>query len=150
MVKKYYLTSVGGMILASLMTLIFSATTIVLSIFYEQTGILSIIFSLFFVIFASFGTYLCFTNTIKLDFKEKRIVIKTLKKKVLNINEIDTIIVSTENSLNIKKYCNIIFNLKNNSVFKINGFLSIFKHRDVEKTQKLISNINMELKKHLD
>lgn len=71
LVKKYYLTSLGGFILSIILSLLSTITFILLIIYANEVEIFSIIFSLFFVIFALFGMFLCFWNCIKIDFNKE-------------------------------------------------------------------------------
>lgn len=148
LVKKYYLTTKFGCILAIALSCFFLVTSIVLIRFSSQVGIFPIIISLLFDIFAIFGSFLCFWNNIKIDYTQNLLVITTLTRKTMQLNLLENITVSTENSLNSKKYCKIIFKDKIGNVIKINGFLSVFKHKDVEKSQKLVNQIILDINKY--
>ena len=145
LVKKYYLTSIGGKLLSIWLFIIAFATTIFLFIFSSQVETITIAFSTFFTIFALFGIFLCFNNTITINYKTNELVVTTFKKKKFALQNIYKIIVSTKNSINPKKYCNIIFFFKDNQTYFISGFLSVFKYKDVEKSQKLVDEIIEEL-----
>ena len=45
-------------------------------------------------------------------------------------------------SVNKNKYCKIYFNLKDGNVYTINGYLSILRTHDVEKSKEIVQKIN--------
>ena len=141
MVKRYYLSSIGGCVLAITLSCFSLAISIVLIIYSSQVGILPIIISLICAMFSIFGTFLCFWNGIKIDFRKDVLIVKSFLMKTMKVSMLKSIFVSTENSLNAQKYGKIIFEDKNRNKIEINGFLSIFKYKDVEKTQKLVNRI---------
>lgn len=145
LVKKYYLTSLGGKLLSIWLFIIAISITILLFIFFSQIEAIAIVFSTFFTIFALLGIYLCFNNSITINYKTNELIVTTFKKKKFALQNVYKIIVSTKNSINPKKYCNIIFFFKDNQTYFISGFLSVFKYKDVEKSQKLVNEIIKEL-----
>jgi len=145
MSKRYLFTTIGGLFLATIVALFSISIHIVLCVFYNQVGIIPIILSFICCSFLSFGTFLCYWSSIKINFKTKKVIITTLKRKVIDIDKIVKINISTENSVDDKKYCNIVFLLNNNTTYTCSGFRSVFKFKDVEKTKKLVKAINKDL-----
>ena len=145
LVKKYSLSSSGGKVLTTLLSCFFISITIVLCIYHIQVGFWGIFFSSIATLIALFGTFLSFYNGIKIDYRNNTLVVLTLKTKRFALNDLSSITVTTENSVDPKKYCHIVFTLKNGEEYRISGFLSVIKHRDVEKSIELVDKLNKDL-----
>lgn len=95
--------------------------------------------------FAFFCSFILFRANIKINNKTNSLIITTLKRKIYSLDNLEKIVVSTENSINTKKYCHIVFFFKDNSTYFISGFTSFIKNKDVEKTQKLVDAMNRQI-----
>lgn len=146
MVKKYLLTSLFGCILATTLLFFSISINIVLCLYYNQVGIFPIIISFLFVLFTFLGTFLCFYESIKIDLRTNKVIVKNFKSIIIDLEKIHEIKISTENSVDSKKYCNIIFVLNDKSSYTIHGFNSILKFRDVKKTIDLVNELNKVIK----
>ncbi len=147
LVKKFHLSSKGFFINNFLFLLFAIIIFIVFCIFFSQIPIWAIILSIIILLFSILGIFSCL-GFIKVNIKKNEIFILTYKIKKIKISDIKKIFVSVENSLDKKKYCNIIFLLNNNEKYFISGYLSYMsKNHDVEKTQKIVDQINLEINK---
>lgn len=145
LVKKYSLSSLGGKVLTILLLFFFMSITIVLFVYHSQVSFWGIFFSVIATLISLFGTFLSFFNGIKIDYRNNTLAILTLKIKYFALQDLSDITVSTKNSIDPKKYCHIVFTLKNGKEYKINGFLSVIKYRDVEKSIQLVDKLNEDL-----
>lgn len=150
MVKKYSLSSLGGKILTILLSCFFLSITIVLCIYHSQVSFWGIFFSAIATLIALFGTFLSFYNGIKIDYRNNTLVVLTFKIKRFALKDLSSIIVSTENSIDPKKYCHIVFLFKDGEEYRISGFLSVIKNRDVEKSIELVDKLNKDLQLYSD
>ncbi len=145
LVKKFYLNSIPITILGFIGSLCSFSLFIVICIY--KTNIGEILLSLFLFLTLCFGTALCFYNGIKINKINNEIIITTIKKVRIKFNQVDKVFVSTDGSINHNKYCHIIFLTKSGKDYRVNGYLSIFRNHDVEKTQKIVDQINLEINK---
>lgn len=125
--------------------MLFLSITIVLCLYHSQVSFWGIFFSVIATLIALFGTFLSFYNGIKIDYRNNTLVILTLKTKCYELKDLSSITVSTENSIDPKKYCHIVFLLKNGEEYRISGFLSVIKNRDVEKSIEVVDKLNKDL-----
>lgn len=139
--KKFNLTSIYGFLFSFILLFITMIITIVLYVFHNQVNIFALILIWPFLLFSLLGIIACFLNTIKVDLKRHELTIFNLKKKVIDIDNLQDIYIKTDNSIDNKKFCNIVFVLKNNEKYSISGYSSILKNNNVEKTKNIIKNI---------
>ena len=140
--KTFLLISPCGILLVSLLNIIFISLTITAIINYKTFGIGIILLISLFTLICVLGLILCFHNSITVDKTHKMIIVKTLKIKKIDFNEILKLDVDTNMSVNKNKYCKIYFNLKDGNVYTINGYLSILRTHDVEKSKEIVQKIN--------
>ena len=147
--KKYVvnLTSNGLKSLAIVLTLFMLLLTIFLLIYIDQIPIYGFLFSFLVTAFCVFATFLCFNHKVVLLKRERILILIALKKVRIPLDEIEFIKVTTENSVDSRKYCFILIKKTNGKIVKTGGLNSILKNHDVEKTENKIVNLLQEIKK---
>lgn len=141
------LTSIGYKILSLILTMFLLLLTITLIVFHSQISIYYIIFSIIVFLFCIFGCFLSFYSRIVLIKSEKIIRIYSNKRKNYDLNNILSIEVDTTNSVDLNKYCFIVFTMKSGETYKISGYYSLLKNKDVEITLKIIKELNSQIAK---
>ena len=141
-----YLTSVGYKVFATITTIIASIFTIFLIYIYPEIPWYAITYMCLVTLFCCFCCFLCFNHKIILSPCKSIIKCCVLKSTTILISDLQNVEVSTANSINTKKFCNIIFTLKNGKKLYFSGYDSISKRRSTFKTRQKIE----ELKKLLD
>lgn len=131
-------SSVGFKLLCVILVVTLFALNIVLLIFREQIPWYAMCYAIFALLFCLFGSYLCFNHRIKFDKKRNILKICNLVNKKLEVSQIDCIEISTKNSLDPKKYCFIIFKLKDGNIVRCSEYFSINKNKAVAITRKKI------------
>lgn len=115
----FYLTSVGIKILGAVLAVAISILTIVF--IYFRVPFYILLLPIIAIIILYFGCFLFFSNRIIIDTYKKLVIVHSLKRKKFNFEEIITVQVDTNLSLNIEKYCLIIIKLKNTKIIKLSG-----------------------------
>lgn len=141
-----YLTSVGYKIFATIITIIAGIFTIFLICNYPEIPWYASAYMCFVLLFCCFCCFLCFNH--KIIFLPSKSIVKccALKSTTILISELQNVEVSTVNSINPKKFSNIVFTLKTGKRLFFSGYDSLSKRKS---TLKTIQKIN-ELKKILE
>lgn len=142
--KSFYLSSARLKVLSILICFCFVSLTIVLSVY--KLPLVAIIISGLVSIFSVFTMAVCFLNRIVVDRAKGQIKIYTTKVRIIDLNKLKSIKIDTSYSVNVKKYCFIIFTLNDESDYKISGYSTIFNINSVYYTEKTINNLMDYLK----
>lgn len=138
--KSFSLVSKGLKILSSFLTIVFIALTVVL-ICYEALWY-AIVFSSLVLALCLFATVMTFRNRIVVDKKQGLLIVNSLKNISINLNDLQNVHVDINNSVNKNKYCFIVFKFINGQEYKISEYSTIYNHKSVHYTQKLVHELN--------
>ena len=142
MKKVISLTSLG----LKLISLIFAGVVLtlftVLIVFRDQVPWYIFLFMPIALAFAVLECYACFFHKIKIDYNKNELKIYSLKLVILKINNVQKISVNVKNSIDRRRYCTIVFELKNNEQIAIAGYNLIRMKRATEITEEKIAILN--------
>ena len=136
------LTSTGYKILSIIIIIFLSWLNYFLIKYIRQIPWPALVFSMVVLLFCIFGSYLCFNHKIIFNHKKKLFIFCNLVQKRVMIDDIVSILVSTDNSLNHKRYCAIHVNLKNGEKIILAGFTSIIPNNSVAITRNKIKQLS--------
>lgn len=143
--KKYIsFTSIGGKILTLCLSLIFLIVTIIFIKYRIEWYY--VMFCIIMFALCSFTTYVCFNNKIIIDKTNGYLIIKNVKSKKIKIKDIEKIKIDTTYSIDPKKYCFVIFILKDGSIYKISEYSTLITSNAVKITKKKVDYILNEIK----
>lgn len=138
-------TSIGYKILSLCFSILFWVVTIVFYNNKNQVRWYHTLFCLMLFIIFFFTTYLCFNNKIIIDKTNKYICYKSIKSKIIQIKDIVDIKIDVNFSIDPKKYCFVIFVLRDGSIFKIPEYSTLLKNKAVAITNKKIEQLLNEI-----
>lgn len=137
----FSITSLSYKIIGLILSIFLTSTTIAFIMFPNEIPWYVIpVFSLVSLALL-LGTILFFIHGITIYPERKQIKIQTVKKQILSYNEINSISIDTEYSLDPCRYCFIVFALKNGEKIKISGFSSIVKKNGVKKSYEIVTRL---------
>lgn len=136
------LTSGGYKILCIFLSAVMVALTILLIVFYKQVPWLAVFFVSCVALICIFACFLCFNHRIIIDQNTKSIKIHALKTTTIYFADIQSIKVDVSNSVDQRKYCFILFELKNGDIFRTSEYTTLFKNKAVSITQKKVKLLN--------
>lgn len=145
MKKTFCLASNGLKLLSIIFTLLVLGLTIISIIFQSQWYLILLI--LLCDAFSLLALILCFYNRIVVDSKNNQLLVYTIKKKIIDLNNLRTIEVDTFNNPNQKKLCHIDFKLKDGSVYTIGSYSTIITYKTVLYTRKIVDELLKYLNK---
>lgn len=145
MIKNISLTSAGYKILTTLLSIFMVSLSALMIIFHEQIPWYVICFIIVVALFCLFGMFVCYYNRIVINVDEGYLSIYTLKHKRICIKDIKSVAIDKNHSINPKKYCFIIIQLKNGEIFKIPEYATLLKNRAVKITEEKIDILNQYL-----
>lgn len=145
--KKFSLVSKGLKMLSISLTVLFVGLTTVLFIY--NLIWYAILFSCIVTIFCLFATILSFLNKIIVDSNNRQLIICSLKRRKIDLNQLQSIEIDTKNSIDKNRYCFILFNLIDGTIYKTSGYSTVFNFKSFYYTQNLVNDLNSYLNKNL-
>lgn len=143
MKKTISLASCGYKIISLIFNVVVLAVLIVLIIFNSQVPWYGFLMISIVCIFSAVGSYACFVHKIKINLIGNLLKVYAFKIFSIRITDIREIKVDVQNSVNSKKYCNIVFELQNGESVITSGYLSLLHpNKSVEITKEKIAIIN--------
>ncbi len=139
MKKSIYWVSIGIKIMVIIFMIIFISITIVISIFNPIWYAL-LFLAILIILFLFYGL-VAFFNRIVLDVPNKRIILYTPKRKQIELDNLLDIYIDTTYSRNIKKYCFVVFKMKEGKVIKIPQYTALLSSNAVYITKCKIDEL---------
>ena len=144
----YHLASLSTRILTVIMTMIYISVFLVIVALGDpdEIPIWAYLLSGGFSIAGLLIAIIAFKNRIIFDFERKVIVIDEITQRRIPLNMIDYIEVSTENSLDSKRFSIILIFLIDGKKLTTNGYQNVFgRKNDTEVTRKIVDDVNQKL-----
>lgn len=145
--KTFYLTSLPIKLLSIIITIVIGSITVVFFIYRNQVPWYIILFPALLTCLLVFFSVIVFLNRITIDLDKQIIKIQSIRFQNFNLQDIQEIEVDTSFSLNKKRYCLIIFKMKDFKTYKLSGYSSLFNKNSVQKSKNIVDQINYILKK---
>lgn len=142
MKKNIYLVSKSYRIISVILSLIMIGFSTYLIIDFDKFKMLQMIITYVLTLVIIIMTY--FNLNMKIKLKDNELVIKSIKKYIVSIDNIDTIYVDTEFSSNKEKYCVIVIETKDDYIVQIPGYFGIKSKNNVNSSKLIVE----ELKKY--
>ena len=136
-----YLTSIGYKLMAIAASVVAIIFTIFLIFHYFEIPWYAIAFMCCISLFCMFACYLCFNHRIIVNQNKSIIKCCALKTITILVADLQSIEVSTQNSINKLKFCNIIFILKSGQQVVMSGYDSIIKNKSVFRTEQKVGQL---------
>ncbi len=143
--KSFSLVRWGYKVLSILFTALFASLTAVLCVYTSVWY--AIVFASILTLLCLAVTILCFLKRIVLEVYSNRLILYTPKRKVVSLDNLADIQIDTSNSVNAKRYCFIIFKMKDDGEIKISGYATLIRSKGVDLTKKEINEIKNHLNK---
>ena len=140
--KKISFSSLGAKFLCLILVASLCALNIALLIYIEQIPWYAICYSIFVLLFCLFGCYICFNHNIIIDYEKNILKICNLKNVKVSFEQINCVNISVENSLDPRKYCHILFNLKDGQSIKYSEYFTLIKANAVAITRDKIKQLS--------
>ena len=140
--KFYSMTGLSYKIIGFMLSIFLISVTIALITFSNENPWYLIPVLSIFSLALLLGTILFFIDGVTLYPQKEQIKIQTIKKRILSYKEIDSISVDTKYSLDPRRFCFIVFTLKNGEKIKISGFSSAIRRNGVEKSREIVEDLN--------
>ncbi|MCI8476434.1 MAG: hypothetical protein HFE42_05245 [Clostridia bacterium] len=144
--KIFSLTSIGYKILSIILSLFMTAISVVLVVYIKDMPWYALLFSISVLIFLIFAVFLCFNHKVVIDENKRLLKLCNVKTTVISLKEITNIEISTDKSLDDKKYCYVLIYTKDGRYFKTSEYSTLIKSKAVEITKNIVSEINTYLK----
>ena len=135
---SFSLVSNGFKLLSIILTLFLVGLTIIFIVFRPLWY--AILLSVLIAAFCLFATILSFCNRIVIDIENKQLIVYFLRSKKIDFHNLRSVEIDTRHSINVKKYCFIVFKLNDGTTYKISGYSSIFNHKSVFYTQRIVND----------
>jgi hypothetical protein len=146
MKKVLYWSSIGYILLSSILSALSCVLTIVLFHYRKELPFGAIFLSFILLLFCCFSCFLSLNHKIIVDFDKQVLVLSSFKRKCIDIKNIREIEIDTTNSIDEKKYCFVWFRTFDGADYKFPEYGLLFKkHQAVAITQEKISLLKQYL-----
>ena len=129
MKKIFYWSSIGYILLSSILSALLCALTVVLFIFRDELPFGAICLSCSIFLFCCFSCFLSFNHKIIVDLDKQVLILSSFKRKFIDLKNIRNIEIDTTNSIDEKKYCFVWIRTFDGADYKFPEYSTLFKKR---------------------
>ena len=146
MKKILYWSSIGYILLSSILSALLCVLTIILFTFREELPSGAIFLSFILFLFCCFTCFLSLNHKIIVDLDKQVLVLSSFKRTYIDIKNIRKIEIDTTNSIDEKKYCFVWFRTFDGADYKFPEYSVLLKkHQAVAITQEKITLLKQYL-----